>query len=218
MPFWGFGLADIGLLVGRDRELQVLVDLLDALDAAETAIVLQVTRASARAGCSRSCPPWPGLAAGLVLSGRAAEFEAENPFGVFGDALDDWLAALDRDRLAVLSAGLEAELATVFAAFGPLVPERAPELQPEERYRAYRAVRALLCSLAQDKPVVLVLDDVQWAVPARWSSSHTCSRTRARARSSSRSGSVPRRSRRRSTPRCPPRCATTARHAWSSAR
>ena len=128
MPLWGFGLADIGLLVGRDRELQVLVDLLDALDAAETAIVLQVAGAPG-IGKSRLLEELSALARArgrLVLSGRAAEFEAENPFGVFGDALDDWLAALDRDRLAVLSAGLEAELAIVFAAFGPLSPSARP--------------------------------------------------------------------------------------------
>ena len=53
----------------------------------------------------------------------------------------------------------------MFPAFGALVSERAPELQQEERYRAYRAVRVLLSTLARDTPVVLVLDDVQWADP-----------------------------------------------------
>ena len=145
----------------------MLVDLLDALDAAETALVLEVA-GEPGIGKSRLLGELAALGRArghILLSGRAAEFEAESPFGVFGDALDDWLASLDRDRLAALSTGLEAELATVFPAFGPLVPERAPELQPEERYRAYRAVLTLLCSLAQDKPVVLVLDDVQWVDP-----------------------------------------------------
>jgi len=47
-----------------------------------------------------------------VLSGRAAEFEAEFPFGVLGDALDEWLAALEHDRLAALSNGFAAELSS----------------------------------------------------------------------------------------------------------
>jgi hypothetical protein len=101
----------------------------------------------------------------LVLSGRAAEFEAEDPFGVFGDALDDWLGSRGPEQLAELGAGLASELAVVFPAFGALVCAGTPELQQEERYRAYRAVRVLLSTIAQDTPVVLVLDDVQWADP-----------------------------------------------------
>lgn len=64
----------------------------------------------------------------LELSGRAAEFEGEGPFG-----LDDWLMSLDRDHLAALGAGLESELATAFPAFGTLVSARAPALAQEER-------------------------------------------------------------------------------------
>ena len=33
----------------------------------------------------------------------------------------------------------------------------------DERFRAHRAVRALLQRLAEQRPVVLVLDDVHWA-------------------------------------------------------
>ena len=34
---------------------------------------------------------------------------------------------------------------------------------PEERYRAHRAVRALLDAVARQQPVVVMLDDLQWA-------------------------------------------------------
>ncbi|HEU0318165.1 MAG TPA: ATP-binding protein, partial [Solirubrobacteraceae bacterium] len=99
-----------------------------------------------------------------VLAGRAAEFEAELPFGVVCDAMDDWLFGLDGDRLETLAGGLARELAVVFPAFEPLAASHGPELR-EERYRAYRAVRALLAAVAADAPLVVILDDVQWADP-----------------------------------------------------
>jgi DNA-binding CsgD family transcriptional regulator/tetratricopeptide (TPR) repeat protein len=154
-------------LGGREAELTVLAELIVALDWTERALMLQVA-GEPGIGKSRLLAELAAQAAArghLVLSGRAAEFEAEHPFGVFGDALDDWLLGRDRDRLEALAAGLAAELAIVFPAFGALTSARAPELQQEERYRAYRAVRGLLSALAQDVPVVLVLDDMQWADP-----------------------------------------------------
>ena len=159
--------SDISALVGRGMELKAVAELLDALEVTDEALALQVA-GEPGIGKSRLLHELSAQSRArghLVLSGRAAEFEAEHPFGVLGDALDDWLASLGRDRLAALSDGLAAELAIVFPAFAPLISAGAPELQQEERYRAYRAVRALLSSLAHDGPVVLVLDDVQWADP-----------------------------------------------------
>ena len=160
-------LFDTEPVAGRDLELKVLADLIDALDGAEHGMTLQVA-GEAGIGKSRLLHELSAQSRArghLVLSGRAAEFEAEHPFGVFGDALDDWLGSREHEHLAELGAGLATELAMVFPAFGALVSEHAPELQQEERYRAYRAVRVLLATIARDTPVVLVLDDVQWADP-----------------------------------------------------
>jgi DNA-binding CsgD family transcriptional regulator/tetratricopeptide (TPR) repeat protein len=52
----------------------------------------------------------------------------------------------------------------VLPAFEVLAPDRPPRLK-EERYRAYRALRSLLSAIAAEAPVVLALDDVQWADP-----------------------------------------------------
>jgi DNA-binding NarL/FixJ family response regulator len=98
----------------------------------------------------------------LVLTGRAAEFERDVPFGVMVDALDDHLAAMDPRELERLSGGALAELARVFPALAHSRSASHGGLQ-EERYRAHRAVRALLGQLARQRPLVLVLDDVHWA-------------------------------------------------------
>ena len=101
----------------------------------------------------------------LALSGRAAEFERDLPFGVLVDALDEYLASFGGRRLRQLGPELGAELAQIFPSLSELASERAPVLQ-DERYRAHRAVRELLERLAAPKPVVLLLDDLHWSDPA----------------------------------------------------
>ena len=93
----------------------------------------------------------------LVLAGSASELEADLPFGLFVDALDEYLYGLEPRRLAGLDEDDRAELAHVF----PALAGGAETLQ--ERYRLHRAVRALLEELAAPQPLVLVLDDLHWA-------------------------------------------------------
>jgi DNA-binding NarL/FixJ family response regulator len=97
----------------------------------------------------------------LVFSGRAAEFEHEEAFGVFVDALDDHLATVDRRDLDDLVVEL-VELAGVFPALARIVEHPVARL-PVERYRAHQAVRMLFDALSRQRPVVLALDDLHWA-------------------------------------------------------
>jgi ATP/maltotriose-dependent transcriptional regulator MalT len=155
--------ATPGDLVGRADELGSLERILDELDRGcpgaiqvagepgigKTRLLSELaTRAVARGH--------------LVLSGAASEFERDLPFSVFADALDEYLAGLEPDRLAALDGAVQAELAHVFPALSALAGghEVAPQ---SERYRSHRAVRALLEHLAQTLPLVLVLDDFHWA-------------------------------------------------------
>src|SRR5262249_25061148 len=73
----------------------------------------------------------------LVLSGAASEFENDLPFSVFVDALDEYVAGLDPDRLAVLDDAIQAELAHVFPSLSALAAGR--EAGPQAgRYRSHR--------------------------------------------------------------------------------
>jgi ATP/maltotriose-dependent transcriptional regulator MalT len=98
----------------------------------------------------------------LVLNGRAAELELDLPFGVFVDALDDYVTALEPARLERLDPATRRELAHVLPALCEAGPEPEGALL-DERYRAHRAMRELLELLAARKPLVLVLDDLHWA-------------------------------------------------------
>src|SRR4051812_47961291 len=94
----------------------------------------------------------------LVLGGRASELELELPFGVWEDALAEHAELLGADRLERLVGDQLPELAAVLPAAG-----HVPAGLQDERYRTHRAVRALLEALAQQQPVVIVLDDLHWA-------------------------------------------------------
>jgi DNA-binding NarL/FixJ family response regulator/tetratricopeptide (TPR) repeat protein len=147
-------------IVGRARELAQLESLLGAVRSGrgrsieiagepgvgKTALIAEL---SARAG------GWQ------VLTGRGTEFEADVPFGIFADALDDAVAALGPDRAKRLSGDRLGELATML----PSIAAPTPSLDGE-RHQLHYAARALLAGMADARPLLLVLDDVHWADPA----------------------------------------------------
>ena len=97
----------------------------------------------------------------LVLSGCASELERDLPFWVFVDALDEYVEGLEPRRLDRLSRDVRVELAHVLPSLEAAGGASAP--WHDERYRAHRAIRELLELLAAGKPLVLALDDLQWA-------------------------------------------------------
>jgi DNA-binding NarL/FixJ family response regulator len=151
-------------ITGRDREVQLLDDLLEEGCAGSAQIVFvtgepgigktRLLTELLRLAEARGC---------LALRGNAAEFERELPFGLVVDTLDEYLESLDPyafHRLATEDLG---ELAGVFPALRSLDPGSAEPGTAAERYRAHRAVRRLIERLAAKQPLVLVLDDLHWA-------------------------------------------------------
>jgi predicted ATPase len=137
------------ILAGLDRGCPGAIEVAGEPGIGKTRLLLEV---AARAGTRGH----------LVLSGAASEFENDLPFSVFVDALDEYVAGLEPDRLAALDGAVQAELAHVFPSLSALAGGQ--QVSPQhERYRVHRAVRALLEHLAQAQPLVLVLDDFHWA-------------------------------------------------------
>jgi ATP/maltotriose-dependent transcriptional regulator MalT len=150
-------------LVGRADELDVVEQVLDELYRGNPRAI-EVT-GEPGIGKTRLLRELAARAEGrghLVLGGSASELEQDLPFSVFVDALDEYLRGLDPERLDALDDQVRAELAHVFPSLWALADDR--EVAPQhERYRSHRAVRDLLERLSGPRPLVLVLDDVQWA-------------------------------------------------------
>ncbi len=147
-------------LVGRDRELGVFDDLIAAGDSAvvvvsgepgigKTALIREVTRHARDRGYE-------------TLSARASEFERDLPFVAFADAFEGAVSSLPPERRELLDAKQLALLATVFPSHVGAVREA----HPDERHLLLRALQELLELLASERPLLLALDDLQWADPA----------------------------------------------------
>jgi DNA-binding SARP family transcriptional activator/tetratricopeptide (TPR) repeat protein len=104
-------------------------------------------------------------AGSIVLAGRAPE-ETLVPYQPFLEALGHYVFRAPLDELRAVAREYGAEL-------GRLIPElrrRLPDLPPPDpgdpetdRYRLFEAVAGLLAEISASVPVLIVLDDLQWA-------------------------------------------------------
>jgi DNA-binding CsgD family transcriptional regulator len=146
--------------VGRREELAAVDSVLDTLRGPHARWL--VVSGEPGIGKTRLLGELADRAAGRrhpVFVGRGAELERELPFAIWIDALDDHVASLGERRLDALVGERVGELARVLPS---AATAGAGGLQ-DERFHAYRAVRALLQGLATGRPLVLILDDVHWA-------------------------------------------------------
>jgi eukaryotic-like serine/threonine-protein kinase len=165
--------AALPLFVGRGHELDVLADAFGSIRAGKGAIVLIQGEsgigksALVRHFCDELRGREPGAA---VLAGKCYERETV-PYKAFDgvvDALTRHLRKLSpSDTAAVLPrrAGLLVQAFPVLAKIPALRALPADDaLDPRElRVRAFSALRELLGRLADRGPLVLCIDDLQWA-------------------------------------------------------
>ena len=152
------------VLLGRAPELELLRGALDHACEGEGCFVAVLGEAGI--GKTRLLGELAELAVArgcLTLGGRAADFERELPYSLLGDALDDYLRSLDPRLLERLATDRLGALAAVFPSLRSLGEAVDYPVSATERFRVHRAVRELLERLAAPRPVVLVLDDLQWA-------------------------------------------------------
>lgn len=101
-----------------------------------------------------------------ALSGRATEFERDVPLAAFADAIEDATSSAT-SALPQPSDSIERSLlATVLPSLTPLTKSTRANAEPNERNRLLHAVHSYLELLAGHAPLLLALDDLQWADPA----------------------------------------------------
>ena len=144
--------------VGREAELGVLAAAWD--QASQGARHVVVVTGEAGIGKSRLAGEAAlrvAQAGGQVLFGRCDQ-EAIVPYQPIVEALDAVVAATPAEDMPRLGPEATAELAAILPAIGgPIRPS------PPDRARLFAAVTDLVASLADARPLLLVLDDLQWA-------------------------------------------------------
>jgi tetratricopeptide (TPR) repeat protein len=152
---------------GRDLELARLAQCLDDAGAGRGQLVLL----SGDGGVGKSRLLLEAIATtrargAQVAHGQAYPLETAIPYAVFADALAPLLSALDSGALMRLTRGDRA----VLAALAPDQLERgsgnllAEGVNPaEQRVRLHTAIRQLLARLSEKTPLLLCLENLQWA-------------------------------------------------------
>jgi DNA-binding SARP family transcriptional activator len=145
--------------VGREAELAALAEAWDqAVGGARHVVVVTGEAGIGKTRLTSEAARRVGQGGGLVLFGRCDE-EAIVPYQPLVEALDGYVAATPADELPALGDEARAELAAVLPSLD--ATRRPPGA--DGRARLFGAVTDLVAAAAKERPVLLVLDDLQWA-------------------------------------------------------
>jgi len=154
-------------VVGRETEIATMTDAMKRVTTGEGREVVLV---SGEAGLGKTTlvgeVARPAFADGACVLFGHCEEDLATPYQLFAEALGHYVTHAN-----------DAELRVHVDAYGPelarLVPQlvsRIPDLPPSkatdtdtERFLLFAAVVGLLVEVSREQPVVLVLDDLQWA-------------------------------------------------------
>ena len=153
------------MFAGRQAELARLTDLLGQAGSGprmaclcgdpgigKTRLAAEFARAAYRTGA-------------IVLAGRC-DREQIVPYQPFAEALKHLAASLPAGTLRAITGSWAPDLARLVPQLGDRLPGLAPPpaAGPETaRYRLFEGVMAALIALSRAAPVVLLIDDLQWA-------------------------------------------------------
>jgi DNA-binding CsgD family transcriptional regulator len=171
-------------LVGREAELELMQRTLD--NAAAGSANTLVLRGESGVGKTRLAQLAMRHAAAdgwTVASGSAYAVETGVPYALFADALVPVLSGLAGSTVSLLSRGATSHLAHVFPALvGPEASDDRQISSPEFKGRVLWTVAQLLTGLSARTPLLLVLENLQWADPSSLELLHFIARQVRQAR------------------------------------
>ncbi|HSG49076.1 MAG TPA: adenylate/guanylate cyclase domain-containing protein, partial [Longimicrobiales bacterium] len=153
-------------LVGRETELDAMRAALDRAEAGQSSsLFVRGARGVGKTRLSWEMAEEARARGWTVLQGRAHPSERRVPYAPFSDAFMPLLRGLDPATLVSLTPGQDAALCELFPALGPApeVPDLGPSAPGEPRTRLYWQFAALLARLAAHRPLLLILEDLDFA-------------------------------------------------------
>jgi class 3 adenylate cyclase/tetratricopeptide (TPR) repeat protein len=157
---------DVGV-VGREAEIETMAEAMKRVTVSGNHEVVLV---SGEAGLGKTTlvaetARWAFESGACVLFGHCEEGLA-TPYQLFAEALGHYVTHAPEDRLRLHVETTGSDLAGLI----PSLTRRIPDLpsstitdSDSERYLLFAAVVGLLSAMSEDRAVVLVLDDLQWA-------------------------------------------------------
>jgi len=156
-----------GTFVGREREMEQLRErLADAFSGLGSVAMVVGDAGIGKTRLLQEFATYARLRGGQVLWGAAYEGEARLPYGPFAEALQDYVSrtSVQTLRQAVTDASsVLAPLAPELKAKLPDLPAPPPVAAEAEAYRLFQEVTEFLKNASTSAPLVLVLEDLQWA-------------------------------------------------------
>ncbi|MFL5580539.1 MAG: ATP-binding protein, partial [Gemmatimonadaceae bacterium] len=157
-------LLDSPPFVGRDAELASLVADLERARARSAGAVFVAGEAGVgKTRLVRHAAEEAARRGFTVAEGRAFAVESGVPYAIFADALLPHLRRLDAAALTHLTRGAGRDLAGIFPALFAPPPRGERESPADEKARMFWSFCELLGRLAARQPLLLVLDNLQWA-------------------------------------------------------
>jgi predicted ATPase len=157
-------------LAGRQKELHRLWDLFEATSTGGTHIVLVSGEPGiGKTRLLREVAVRAEQSGALVLRGDASEAEGMPPYLPFLEALGSYIRTAPHEHLRAQAGPMAPILATILPELTVILgelPNSYPLPAEQARLRLYEAVGMFLASIATMAPLVVLLDDLQWADPA----------------------------------------------------
>ena len=154
-------------VVGREAEMQTLTDATKRVAAGEGREVLLV---SGEAGLGKTTLVAEAARAAFdtgacVLFGHCEE-DLATPYQLFAEAIGHYVTHAPEDQLLAHVEAYGSELSRLVPALASRIPELSPSKATDsdtERFLLFAAVVGLLTTVSSHQPVLIVLDDLQWA-------------------------------------------------------
>ena len=153
----------VARLVGRESQWRILDEAWNQLaDGRGHTLLLEGEVGMGKTRLADEWLQWIRSQGGTVLHGRGHDAAAPTPYGAMVEALRSVCDAPGVGGTAPEYLALVARLVPELRQAFPKLPSLAEAADMAERSRLFEAIAQLLLALSDEKPVVMLIDDVQW--------------------------------------------------------